>query len=181
MVTPSYSKVDALEGVHILFVDDSEDERELFQLRFGRLGAEIVAVGSAVEAVDALSREDLDVVVCDLVLPDVDGCDLVRALRAEPDGVAATIPIIAATGLSSPVDEERALEAGFSGFVVKPYRTEDIVAMIAHAYRQIETVRRVRARCARQRAALVDVRARLDEQRARLAMPLPPSWKTGRD
>jgi CheY-like chemotaxis protein len=137
MVASSSDRHTQLDGVHILFVDDSEDERELFQLRFGQLGADVVVAGSAAEALDAFSHEQPDVVVCDMVLPDVDGCELVRAMRAESDGVGAVIPIIAATGLSGTVDQDQALEAGFSAFLVKPYRTEDVVGMIARVRSQI--------------------------------------------
>ena len=133
-----------LEGLRILFVDDSEDERELFQTRFSLLGAEVVTASSADEAFAVIARYETDVVVCDIALPDADGCDLVRTLR--DDEVAAAIPVIAATGLTDQADQDRALAAGFVGFVTKPYGTEDLVAMILHVRSQIQAGRLLRAR-----------------------------------
>jgi CheY-like chemotaxis protein len=154
---PSYATQPELDGLRILFVDDSEDERELFLARFGMLVAAIVAVGSVDEALAEIARHETDVFVCDLVLPDSDGCDLVRTLR--DDEVAAATPAIAATGLSGEIEKERALAAGFSAIVTKPYGIEEILLEIASLRSQIETLRIVRARCQRQRTEQSKLRA----------------------
>jgi CheY-like chemotaxis protein len=162
----SFMSSPELDGLHILFVDDSEDERELFQVRFGMLGARIVAVGSAGEALAAIASEETDVVVCDLTLPDVDGCDLIRTLR--DDQVAGAIPVIAATGRSGKAEQERALAAGFSAFVTKPYDTEEIVCQIDRLRSQIEACHHIRARCRRQHVEQRALHKRLLKRHAEL-------------
>ncbi len=79
----------------------------------------------------ALARElKPDVVLCDIGLPDVDGYDVARALRA--DESLRNSRLIAISGYAQPQDQQRAREAGFEAHLAKPPRIDELNACLAH-------------------------------------------------
>ena len=89
----------------------------------------MTAVGSAGEALAALTAEASDLVISDLSMPGEDGFSLVRRLR-ERDG-GRRRPAIALTAHARPDDRRRALAAGFDAYLVKPVEAKDLVALVA--------------------------------------------------
>ncbi len=102
----------------VLIVDDNDRNRKLAgdvlrQARFRTLDAVTAAEGIA------LAAEHLpDVILMDLRLPDLDGTEAVRMLRAEPR--TARIPVLAVTALVLDAGDDWLSEAGFAGYIVKP-------------------------------------------------------------
>src|SRR5690349_13227632 len=86
------------------------------------------------EALDKVRRHVPDLVLADLVLPKVDGYELIRELRAQPRTRA--IPIVVVSGLAEEADRMRALEAGATDFLVKPFSERELFLRIST---QIET------------------------------------------
>jgi CheY-like chemotaxis protein len=169
-IMSTHALVDSLSpspigGFHILFVDDSPDERELFPVRLGAFGARLATVESADEALAVLERGETDVLVTDLTLPDCDGYGLLRRVREMPPERGGAVPVIVATGWSGPQEREAALGAGFAGYLAKPYETQALVSVIAGLTRSIERLRAIRARCREQRRGQAEVRAWLAERR----------------
>ena len=88
-----------------------------------RWGFDVTAVGSVAEALEALASESFDVLVSDVGLPERDGYDLLREVRARESGGDRRMPAIALTAFASEEDRAKALAAGFDAHVAKPVNT----------------------------------------------------------
>ena len=108
----------ALGGVRVLIVDDSADSLEMLRLLLESEGATVREALGAEAALKAAEMAALDVVISDISMPQMDGYELMRRLRATPQH--ASIPAYALTGFGRDVDIERALAAGFSEQLTKP-------------------------------------------------------------
>lgn len=122
-----------LKGIAALVVDDDEDARELAAIALATCGAYVMSAASATGALDIVATRDVDVVLVDLAMPDVDGYGLLAELRAKQAATGQVTPAVAVTANASPAEELRALAAGFTGFVRKPYRFDDLVTAAAAA------------------------------------------------
>ena len=105
-----------LAGVSVLLVDDDADTRAVLGEALSTCGATVVTAGSAREALRAVDETRFDVIVSDLVMPQHDGFDLIRALRTRRR--YGTVPILALT-VHAPL-RTRALDAGFDEFLTNP-------------------------------------------------------------
>jgi two-component system cell cycle response regulator DivK len=119
----------------VLIVDDNDRNRKLARdvLRAARFRT--LEAGTAAEGIAHASEQLPDVVLMDLRLPDMDGAEAARMLRAEPR--TSRIPVVAVTALRLDAREAWLVEAGFSGVVLKPIDTDSLPDL-------------VRAFCARQ-------------------------------
>jgi signal transduction histidine kinase/DNA-binding response OmpR family regulator len=96
-----------------------------------RLGCAVDAVGSGREALTALERSDYDLVLMDLQMPEMDGIEATRALRAPNSRCRnPAIPVVALTAHASPTDAEHCRDAGMNGFLAKPIRPRDLVDLL---------------------------------------------------
>jgi CheY-like chemotaxis protein len=82
-------------------------------------------------ALDAWDAEPFDLVLMDVQMPEMDGLDATRAIRAREAGTGRHVPIIAMTARAMPGDREQCLESGMDGYVSKPVRQRDLYAAIA--------------------------------------------------
>ena len=117
-----------LEGLRLLVVDDDPDTREIFTVLFALQGAEVIAVASAVAALDSLETLKPDILISDIQLPEEDGYSLLRQVKACAAG--AQIPAIAVTGYASQQDRARILAAGFHKHLPKPVDLEELSAVV---------------------------------------------------
>jgi CheY-like chemotaxis protein len=120
-----------LYGIKVLIVDDDRDTRELIEWVLKRVGAEVTAVGSAREALEALDRDKPHVLVSDIAMPEEDGYSLLRKIRALPPEHGGRIPAIALTAHSLVQDRLQSLRAGFQSHVPKPVVPEEMVEVVA--------------------------------------------------
>lgn len=120
----------ALDGISVLFVDDSADARELLSTILKRNGAAVSTCGSFDEALGALERIRPDVVISDIQMPGGDGYELIRALRLREDP-KSRIPAIALTGFATLEDRIRILSAGFQLHVPKPVDSKELVSAVS--------------------------------------------------
>jgi two-component system, cell cycle response regulator DivK len=106
----------------VLIVDDSARNRKLAGdlLRLARFRT--LEAGTAAEAIALASEQLPDVILMDLRLPDLDGTEAARTLRAAPR--TSGIPIVALTALPVDARDDWLLDAGFAGAIVKPIDTE---------------------------------------------------------
>ena len=91
-------------------------------------GHRVKGVLTGQEGMDAALRDPPDVIVCDVMLPDVHGTKVVKRLREQP--ATEAVPIVAVTALAMDGDRERLLQAGFDGYLSKPIVPETFVATI---------------------------------------------------
>ena len=119
----------SLRKVKVLVVEDDRDTRDLVRRFLEAHRAEVVVAASAPEALDVILAQRPHVLVSDIGLPDVDGYDLVRRVRALDDPIA-NLPAVALTAFARPVDRTRALRAGFNAHVAKPVDPSELVITV---------------------------------------------------
>lgn len=127
----SLNDVTPLAGLCVLVIDDEADARTLARRVLEERGAEVVAVGSAAEGLDAMDRNrGVSVVVSDIGMPERDGYDFIKDMRAIP-GAAGRTPAIALTALARDEDRKRTLLAGYQVHISKPVDPAELVTVIA--------------------------------------------------
>jgi CheY-like chemotaxis protein len=117
----------ALVGVRVVAVDDEEDTLEFIRTTLERQGACVVTANCAEDALVFVSTLIPDVLVLDLMLPDLDGCALLEHLRGLPDGGVRGVPAVAVTAQVRAEDRARALAAGFQRCLSKPFGPRELV------------------------------------------------------
>ncbi|MGV8961062.1 MAG: ATP-binding protein [Stenotrophomonas sp.] len=127
----------ALRGLRLLAVEDQPDMRGYLCRLLEEQGADVVAVGSAAEALKLLGAEgacSFDVLLSDIGMAGMDGYGLLRILRENMGIAPAALPAVAVTALARTDDRRRALQAGFQGHLAKPYSLAQLVAAIRDAH-----------------------------------------------
>lgn len=115
---PPQREVARARSVVVLLVEDNTDTRELLGESLRALGYQVRAAGSAEEALQTLPSSRPDVILADIGLPGMDGCEFLRRARRLPQ--AARVPALALTGYGQPSDVYRTHDAGFMDHLVKP-------------------------------------------------------------
>lgn len=118
-----------LDGRSIVVVEDDDDTRTVLAFMLEAEGARVEAAGGGEEAVTLAGRIRPDVVLCDVGLPDIDGLEVARRLRAQP-GLGAT-RLIALTGYGQAEDVRQAIAAGFETHLTKPVNLDQLMALLA--------------------------------------------------
>jgi signal transduction histidine kinase/ActR/RegA family two-component response regulator len=129
-VSAGTGRLHRLDGLRILVVEDIEDARNAARLMLECLGADVRTASDGVEGLAAAAAEHVDLVVCDLRMPRMDGFEFVRAMRNEGH---THQPVIAVSGLASSADHQRIKAAGFAGYVDKPFDAVSLLAAIDDA------------------------------------------------
>jgi signal transduction histidine kinase/ActR/RegA family two-component response regulator len=131
-----------LKGLRVLMVDDEASSREMVARILSEFGVEVTAVASANEALDNLtgktSNKRPDLLVSDIAMPDKEGCELIREIRALPPELGGKIPAIALSGNAGSEERNRSLSAGFQMHLCKPFQLSELVAMVAHLAASID-------------------------------------------
>ena len=120
-----------LVGLKVLVVDDQPDARLLVERVLTDSGAEVLAAATAEEAIAFVKARRPDVLLSDIGMPDLDGFELLRRVRALSPGDGGKIPAIALTAFARSEDRTRALRAGFLVHVSKPVDPGELVATVA--------------------------------------------------
>ena len=112
----------------ILIVDDNEDAAQMLAMLLEDAGHEVMTEGDPVVALERAQATRPDVCLLDIGLPRMDGHELARRLRAAPEGRAATL--VALTGYGGAADREKAAQAGFDHYMVKPPNPEALERLL---------------------------------------------------
>lgn len=112
--------VRSLEGMRILLVEDEPTLREGIMELFKDFGAEVTSTDSVKDAFSSLESFVPDAIVTDIAMPGEDGYTFLRKLRASARPELPLVPVIALTAFAGQQERDRALKAGFSGYVTKP-------------------------------------------------------------
>jgi two-component system response regulator RegX3 len=115
----------------ILVVDDEQSYREALSIGLSQEGFDVIVAADGAEARAAVRRERPDLILLDVMLPDVSGIELCREIRAERD-----VPVIMVTARDGEVDVVLALELGAADYVAKPYRLRELVARMRAVLRR---------------------------------------------
>ena len=108
----------------ILIVDDNRDVREVLQCQLEMLGYLVVSAENGCIAIAKAIAEQPDLILMDIMMPEMDGWQASRAVRANPE--TKDIPILAATAMCRRADLNACLEAGCNGYIVKPFTMTEL-------------------------------------------------------
>ncbi|HBB33839.1 MAG TPA: hybrid sensor histidine kinase/response regulator [Cyanobacteria bacterium UBA8803] len=120
----------ALEGLQVLVVEDEADGRELIATLLKDCGAQVTAVESAMAALEFLSKSQVDLLISDIAMPDIDGYEFIRKLRALEVARRDYIPAVALTAYARESDRILALEAGFQVHLPKPVNPNKLITVL---------------------------------------------------
>jgi two-component system alkaline phosphatase synthesis response regulator PhoP len=120
----------------VLVVEDSPDIADLITHYLQRAGHEADRLASGATAVRHARKTTPDLIILDLMLPDVDGFEICQALRH--DSATAAIPIIMLTALADEADRVRGLELGADDYVAKPFSPKELTARVAALLRRVQ-------------------------------------------
>ncbi len=120
-----------LANLRVLVVDDEPDSRDFVAFVVKEAGAEVTAVGSAIEALQILSTTRFDILLSDIGMPEMDGYALIREIRQSPDDQVRQIPAIALTAYAGEPEQRNAIASGFQTHLAKPVEPEKIVTVVA--------------------------------------------------
>jgi signal transduction histidine kinase/CHASE1-domain containing sensor protein/ActR/RegA family two-component response regulator len=122
-----------LSGLNVLLVDDDSDTLKLMETALKRRQANVTAVSSAGEAIQAITKRRPDVLVSDIAMPDEDGYGLIEKVRLLENGESQKIPAVAITAYAKEEDRKRALSAGFQIYLAKPVELTELISVVARA------------------------------------------------
>jgi len=112
----------------ILLVEDNEMNRDMLSRRLARKGFDVVQAENGRQGVDMAHSESPDLILMDKSLPELDGWDATRELKADP--ATQAIPIIGLTAHAMSGDREKALEAGCDEYDTKPIQMPQLLEKI---------------------------------------------------
>ena len=112
----------------VLVADDKATGRELVRTVLENSGYQVFEASDGTQAVAEASRIRPDLIILDIHMPGLDGFEVIEKLRADSD--FAAIPIIALTASAMMGDRERAMTAGFTGYITKPIRLDALRAEV---------------------------------------------------
>ncbi len=125
-IPPSVS----LDKVQVLVVDDDPDARSLLRVVLEAAGAVVDTAGSAKEGMGQLLSKPVDVLVCDIGMPDMDGYTLMRNIRRLEDPQKNGVSAVALTAYARLEDRMEAIRAGFQNHLPKPVETSELLAVV---------------------------------------------------
>ncbi len=125
--------------LHILIADDNLVNLRLARSLLAKQGHSAVTVGSGREALAALEQQNFDAVLMDVQMPDMDGFETTKAIRAQERTSLKHLPIVAMTAHAMIGDRDRCLAAGMDSYVTKPVDANKLFAAIADALNKDST------------------------------------------
>jgi two-component system cell cycle response regulator len=112
----------------ILVIEDNPDNLELMAYLLRAHGHEVLTAGDGRQGLEVAARERPNLVICDVQMPAIDGCEVARQLKANER--LRAIPLLAVTAYAMVGDRDRILAAGFDGYLAKPINPETFVSQI---------------------------------------------------
>lgn len=115
---------------NILYIEDNPDNLMLVQRALESRGYRLLKAMKGMDGVSTAESEEVDLVLLDINLPDIDGYEVARRLRASAKRALSTVPIIAVTANALKGDAEKALNAGCDVYMSKPINIRELWARV---------------------------------------------------
>jgi CheY-like chemotaxis protein len=125
-----------LDEMKLLIVDDEQDTRDLLQTALSECGAITTVAASADDGFQQLISNPPDVLISDIGMPNQDGYEFIRRVRALPTDQGGKVPAVALTAYARIEDRLKALRAGYEMHVPKPVELTELVAVILSLVRR---------------------------------------------
>lgn len=118
----------------VLVIDDDFELQNLVETLLSSIGVDVIRAGSAAEGAAVLHRTPLpDLVLLDLMLPDVSGMELLRQMRAKD--VFDNLPVVILSALADPKEIRAGLDAGADRYITKPYMSSNLTKVVQEVLR----------------------------------------------
>lgn len=127
-------RVQARARSRVLVVDDDRMIRMLVRLLLEKEGFDVIEGGNGLHAVELAHRERPDLLVLDLMMPEMDGFEALPRLRHDP--LLAAMPVIVLTAESGPDTERRVLELGADDYLIKPFEPGVLLSRVRAVFRR---------------------------------------------
>ena len=114
----------------VLVVDDNQDNLMLLAFLVEQLDCTIITASNGQTALDLAQTYQPALILLDMMLPDLDGMEVLSRLRQ--NSLTITIPVIAVTAMARPEDRDRILSAGCNEYVTKPYAIDELEVLLRH-------------------------------------------------
>ena len=121
---------------HILIVDEDRDLQRVLGDSLEQAGFEVVSALDGEAALRAVTRERFDLILLDLMLPDMPGTEVCRRLKQAPQ--TAAIPVVIVTGLGKEMDRVVGFELGADDYVVKPFSVRELILRVRAVLRRVQ-------------------------------------------
>lgn len=118
-----------MADARILIADDYEDNRELLRLMLEASGYHIEEARDGAECVEMARAHQYDLALIDLSMPILDGWSVLQEIKSTD--ATRDLPCVAVTAFAADEDRHRALAAGFDAYLTKPYRSKDLLDLVA--------------------------------------------------
>ena len=128
-----------LQGVRVLAIDDEEDALTLLRVVLETAGADVTTIGSPLVALERIVECKPHVLIVDLGMPEMDGFELIRRVRASVDPAIRNVPAAALTAFARSEDRTKALRTGFHMHLSKPVDPGELVASVATLARRVSS------------------------------------------
>ena len=112
----------------ILIIEDTLDTLELLQTIFKGEGYEVKTATTGEYALEALDKEQFDAVILDIMLPRIDGFEVLHRMKSNPK--TRKIPVVALTAFNVPKIVQRCQDAGVDETILKPFESTDLLARV---------------------------------------------------
>src|SRR6478609_7125653 len=112
----------------LLLADDSVTIQRVIELTFADEDVQVIAVGNGADAIERAQRDQPDIVLADVGMPERNGYEVAAFIKGTP--ALAHIPVVLLTGAFEPVDEGRARSVGCDGVLVKPFEPQLVITRV---------------------------------------------------
>ena len=129
LVTPSSLRKPG-QGMRILLAEDNKVNQRVAVRMLEKNGHRVIVAGNGHEAVAALEREDFDLVLMDVQMPEMGGLEATAVIREKEKSTGGHTPIVAMTAGAMQGDEEKCLAAGMDGYISKPVRAQELLEIV---------------------------------------------------
>jgi len=127
-VVTRHTIAESRASLRVLLAEDNPVNQQVAVAMLVKRGHEVHVVGNGREAVDAVAERAYDVVLMDIQMPEMDGFEATKAIRATPRG--ATLPIVAMTAHALSGERERCLSHGMTDYLAKPFKAHELFTLV---------------------------------------------------
>ena len=120
----------------VLVIEDHPDQRELLEILLQRDGYRVITAGNGVEALEKLEKEPAQIILSDIMMPKMDGFELIRRVRSNPD--LKNIYLIFITARILERDRVQGLDLGADDYIIKPFSSSELLARVRVGARVVQ-------------------------------------------
>ena len=117
-------KMQPVQPKRVMIVEDQADAAELFAEMMRLNGYRVLKTFSGAQAISLIAQEKPDIIILDIMMPEVSGLDVLRFMRQQPD--LASIPVVIVSAMATAADMQIGLDAGASIYLTKPVSYIDL-------------------------------------------------------